>query len=558
MLTLTSLKSEITADKKYNELDSKSWETKLHERAVDVKFDDVLEELIPMYVSKIDALRAYLMDDESGIKIAPFTKEGKLKTEYEVYQEFCKKADEYHYAQTKEQRLLDKLACCLKEQELRKAKLVTRIPHHTTYYCDYTNGNDANDGLSADNAHSWKTINQYTTTTVRTAGDILLVRANQTHDCSGASIVCDEDGNVDNWIKIVGCDATTNDPWNDDSNVKPILDFNYQNYYFNIGQDDYWWIERLDIRKSGSGNGQLAIGTASNTTGNQITQCYVKDCDISDGNANTVEGIYILNCNCTLDGCTFVNTNGVSLFASYCIIVAKNCTFNGGASKPTANAVNFSGSIVYFDNCSFGLTTEYTSAILYMGFSFGLAVLRNCSYSGTLISRTSSATTGIVRVEDDDAVYGKHFTDYYQGVISRETASPRPGGSTSYVKMLPNVYCGLNNPLIIGEPLSGFTPKWLTKDVEYTVTVYARVGSAWDSALSASEAYLRCSYLSNASTAERTEIDSTETIANDTTWTAFTVTFTPLQTGFAYFWFYLAEYEDASEYIDVDDEPVVS
>lgn len=39
MLTLSALKSEITADKNFNTLDSKSWEVKLHERAVDVKYD---------------------------------------------------------------------------------------------------------------------------------------------------------------------------------------------------------------------------------------------------------------------------------------------------------------------------------------------------------------------------------------------------------------------------------------------------------------------------------------------------------------------------------------
>jgi hypothetical protein len=276
---------------------------------------------------------------------------------------------------------------------------------------------------------------------------------------------------------------------------------------------------------------------------------------MTNGNASTIEGFYLNGyCIATLDSCIIYDANGTAINNTSGILYMYNCTLNAGASKPSAYCIVSTG-YVYAYGCSFGVTTNYTTAICLA--SAGEINLVNCTYGGTLYI-TNESRVGILRVEDNGGTYGSHLSMTTQGEISRQTASPRDGGSASYAKMTSFEECGPNNMLRLGTKSYGFSPKWLTKDIEYTITVYARVGSAWDSALSASEAFLKVSYLSNASTAARTEVQSTETIANDTTWTAFTVTFTPLQTGFAYIWFYLAEYEDASEYIDVDIEPVVS
>jgi hypothetical protein len=97
--------------------------------------------------------------------------------------------------------------------------------HGTVYYIDLTNGDDANDGLEANDDHSWLTIAKYTSVTVRTAGDIAKVRANTTQ-VIGANVIFDEDGTTDALISIIGCDSVVNDPWGDASDVRPIFDLN--------------------------------------------------------------------------------------------------------------------------------------------------------------------------------------------------------------------------------------------------------------------------------------------------------------------------------------------
>ena len=59
---------------------------------------------------------------------------------------------------------------------------------------------NANDGLATTTA--WSHLNQYTTDTVRSAGDILKIRANQTHLYAGVDIIFDEDGTVASYIEL--------------------------------------------------------------------------------------------------------------------------------------------------------------------------------------------------------------------------------------------------------------------------------------------------------------------------------------------------------------------
>jgi hypothetical protein len=618
-LTLEKLKTEISVNKDYA-LDQKAWEKLIAVRQIDFKFDEDIERLIPMYTRKIDGIRIQLRE-EGTIQIAPYDKDGHIKDSKTVVDEFNSKVQDCQSAYDKEQRLIDKLACCLKEQELRKAELVTRSPHHTDYYVDFANGNDAHDGLktadltvdsTSDTTHltdaaltggddyingdflwnstvgagslisdfdaasdtailataivgmqagdtyyiikAFKTINYYTTTTVRTAGDRLFVRANTTmaQGTAAADITFDEDGTIDAWISIIGCDATTNDPWNDNSDVKPIIDFENAAYQVNLSGDAFWYFENIVFKLSADTSGCVSCSNGTTTLG----LAKFVGCEILDGYVSGCEGMQI-NGIAYLDSCTFSNTYGAAIYAGEAAVAyINNCVFNKGA-QATAYALSVVG-LIYITNTTFGLTTEFATAIVYFGSqSSGYVYMRNCSYSGTFSSFANESTLGArIFVEDEDAVYGANSAYFYNGTISRQTASPRSGGSASYAKMLSNANCGLISPLILGEGISGFTPVLATADVEITITVYARVGSAWDTPLGSGEAYLKASYLSNGASAARTETLSTQTITNDGEWTAFTVQFTPLQTGLVYLWFYLAEYEDASEYIDVDDEPV--
>lgn len=540
MATLDELKTELSTAKDYKELDKKAWLEKIAYRGITRNSQKDIDWWKEMYPRKIADIRQELANGIVVDTHEPLTKE-----------QYAQAYDEkLTYLKGKEARLLDKLAAVLKEEEYRKAGTVVRTDLHDqgTYYIDYTNGNDSNDGLSTGQA--WKTINKYTTTTARTAGDIAYVRANQTHDCSGADIVFDEDGDEDNWIKIIGCDATDNDPWDDDSDVRPVIDFGDAAYQVNCSGDRYWWLENLWFYRSGDSAGCINVGGGSSTLG------FLKlvECKISDGAASNVEGVVVqITGRVQCDTCEFVDTYGYSVDNNGdCWL--KNCTFNGGSTSQATAAVANRGTC-YIEDSAFGDSSQFSVAIFRP--DGGAIYARNCFYTGTLLVNTES-TTGDLFMEDEDATFEGHSTYSYTGTITRATDSPRAGGADSHAKMTSNAYCGPSDPLTLGHRMYGFAQIWLEASAEKTITVYARTGSAWDSALTAAEAYLTASYLDSAADCGRTIAQSTEQITNDAAWTAFTVTITPLKTGFVYLWFSLAKYEDAGEYIDVDIKPVVN
>jgi hypothetical protein len=250
----------------YSKLSALQWEEKIFYRAVNVKFPYQLKELVDnMYPKKIAKIEDMLYNQPLTIP-AGLDRQGVL-----AY------IDEYqNFLNDKIKRLTEKYAICTKMLSLRESKAVfdkgDYKMHGTLYYIDYASGNDANDGLEANNDHAWKTTNKYTTTTVRTAGDIAYVRANKTETCT-ADIVTDENGTSSAYNYIIGCDATVNDPWNDDSDVKPTIDFNDGAYQINLTSDAYWWLERLNIIQSADTNGNVYLSSAY--------QVYIKSCNIT-------------------------------------------------------------------------------------------------------------------------------------------------------------------------------------------------------------------------------------------------------------------------------------
>jgi len=548
-LTLKNLESELASHKDYKDLDQKEWEEKIEYRAITKRSQKDFDYLIPMYVRKIGWIREQLRETGIDIKVVPQLSDGRMKSTAEIVDEMNSQLDEINMLTAKEERLFDKLAVCLKEVELRKNNLVTRTDLHdaTLIYIDYDNGNDENDGETTGN--SIKTITEYTTTQVRTPGDIGYLRAGITWDqgTETKDISFDESGTLDNYIKIIGCDAVTNDPWGDADDTKPIIDFEDAAYQVNLIGDSYWWLENLDIKQGNDGYGNVYSYSGWFN--------YLKNCVVSD---SPQIGIRIDNSIMTVDSCEMYdlsNGGGQIYIQTDSYMLMKSCILNAGAGLGSIYGVYVKGKADIIDT-SFGITTQFAALGIYFYENCSIH-LRNCPYTGTMYSTTFKKGMK-VSSEDEDGVYGGQKTLTYEGTITKETADPRSGGATSYAKMLPNAYCGPCKPLVLGNDLSGFSAVWLTKDVEKTITVYARTGSAWDSALAAGEAFLTASYLSNGATATRTEVSSAEQITNDAEWTAFTVTITPLQTGFVYLWFILAEYEDTTEYIDVDILPVVT
>lgn len=612
-LTLTEFKAEIVHHKDYDKLTVSQWDKRIQYRGFDERSQKDFNYFEPMYVKKIAVLREHLADNwEFSARISA---NGKKLGEEAL-------PDEWYYCVAKEKRLVDKLACVLKEQQLRKDKLVVRSDIHDAvnrYMCftptdsatltgtwtftnasnsvtsGVANGNalaevDAGDYVRQSDGTAWYEVtavpdddtitiatnfqqathtdaigaskcadydtmdgstiakafvsmNQYTTTEARTAGDILYVRANETHGTNGVDITFDEDGTVDDYIKIIGCDATTNDPWSDSSDVKPIVDFEDKAYQVSVNGDLRWYFELLDFRQSNDTNGAVYVYASHHA--------YFKDCVFQDGNTSSVHGIYSkLSANVWLDGCSFLNTNGIAIFGNRTNIMIKDCTIDAGVAGATDGLYGETSNIWIYNTTIAGSNAFGTAAIRT---NYGSIIhMRNVTFG----TETYSIASALDRIysEDNDGTFESHIGRFRHGTVERDTGTVRSGGADTSAKITPNVHCGQLLPMTI----SGYDTGqhdfaiWTQADTAITVTVYASVGSAWDAALTAAECYIKTSHLSNAGTAARTLTQSSEQIANDTTWTALTTTITPAREGFVYVTFFLAEYEDASEHVFVD------
>src|SRR4030042_124906 len=198
------------------------WDVLSKYRCVHRKYYDVLKPLLPMYERKINALWQYLEERREtlmgyGLDKVQFEKVSEFKT---VLQKIRRLEDKYY---TVKQELAGRDLGHFKRKEL----------YGTTYFQDPVDGNDANTGLSI--AQAWLTVAKYTSVTVRTAGDILKVRANKTETIA-AIVNFDEDGTKNALTEIRGC-SIADDPWSDGSDVKPIFDMNGGAFYFNAVAD---------------------------------------------------------------------------------------------------------------------------------------------------------------------------------------------------------------------------------------------------------------------------------------------------------------------------------
>jgi len=626
-LTLKDLETEIALSADFKDYDEAAWEEKSQAIQVATKPTDNLPLLRDQMVAKIGRMRDQLTGNWSGM-LHPSVDGITLKTSTEIMAELN---DVLQQNISKQKRLMECLACTLKEIELRDAGLVRDRIVRSNYYIDYTNGIDTAAGTKqgnftadagtdtttivdaelngltiTDNAASsgdyvwnvtrglgsyvdswtdatdtivltgaiagqttgdtyyiisaWKTITKYTES-ARTAGggDTAYLRAGITwpQGTLAVDITFLTDGGIDLYQSIIGCDDTASgvDPWGDNSDVKPIIDFADGAYQFVITGDDFWYFNRLDIKQSADPTGAVYAQTSYGIK--------LENCDISDSGASSTEGLYARGSYVALDTCTFTDCWSASVYAyESAYIIMNDCIVDAGAIRGSTYALYAGlGSIIEAQDCSIAPSNTFSTREIGTS-SISKICLRNCTFgiaADTLVNNMGDA----IFSEDDDGTFESHYQEYYRGKITRATASPRAGGADSYAVMVPTAKCGVNSPLRLGNSMSGFARIWATKDIEINVSVYARVGTAWDGALTAAQCYATFSWLNNAVTAARTLTQSTETISNVADWTtgvhAFTSgNITPLQTGWVYIWFYVAHWEDATEEIWVDIKPVIS
>ena len=119
-LTTAKLQAEIAASAVYKDLDVKAWETNIAAKQIQ-RFDDTeLTGLIKQYTESISDIRTRLRETGLDIKVVPLDKDGKVKDSATLVAEMNAQMEEMNNLVAKEKHLLDKLACCLKQQEIIK------------------------------------------------------------------------------------------------------------------------------------------------------------------------------------------------------------------------------------------------------------------------------------------------------------------------------------------------------------------------------------------------------------------------------------------------------
>lgn len=496
---------------------------------------------IPFFSRQVDKVTKY--PDALKYKIYDDFRQthNKEPTETQILKEFDKRA---FYLMHKLARLTAK-----KRAVMHKINNVgdTGKEHKTVYYIDLDAGNDGNTGLST--VQAWLTLQQYTTNTVRTAGDIAYVRAN-TSQVLAANVVFDEDGTVTDFIKIIGCDSAVNDPWGDGSDVKPIVDCGGAANQLLLIDDNCWWIERFNIS---NGTSNVIYYIRSNAG-------VCKDCDIHD---NTTQGCEAYMSNILFTGCSFYSNINTSLKIVLSHTNILNSKFDGGVATTDIGLMNNGGAIVELDNCDFGVTTQHDIYDIYLRYSVGRLYGRNIIFNSPtdlVITGGGLRDTGIsAHVENYGNTHGDNRSWYYNGTVKSDASILHAGGADSSAKIEPNTKCTLNHALTLS---SGFFDRTVIPGFAVwcpasptTVTVYIRSLGAWATYPTSSELYLSAMYWNGSDFVESTK--SIQVLSDGTTWVAFTTTFTPSDEGWAYVNVFLKKYE-ASKGCYVDIKPVVS
>ena len=526
------------------ELSWAEWDLKSRYRGVDCKVPELLPPVIEMYENKIPRLQFILEQEREKyaelLKISSATMDD------------VNKVPEVAILISKIARLQDKLITCQKELQGRDLGTLPRLAkdlHHTLYYIDLDEGNDGSAGTAIGTA--WLTIAKYTTTTVRTAGDIAYVRANTSQDSSGSSIIVDESASSKALIQLIGCDSVTNDPWSDGSDVKPFVSFGDTSENFIMSTDSRWGFTRLVFKESTSSFGVFGCYYGGSTK-------WI-DCEFTDHSGGNVSGFkaqisgYMEFENCIFKDNLFYNAWMVRSSAKFV-----GCAFDGGVTTTNKGLYASENSLLEVIDSAFGGTTEHETVDIEM-YQNSRAILRNTTYTITpLVSAYGNNYDGFIGEEDSNGVFGASIIRQNIGTVTKDTTI-KTGNATFSSKMEGSSLCGVVNPLTLNNFSSIDFPfnTYLEKDSEYTLTVKIRSLGTWGTYPTAAQLYMETSYLSNGATAARAVDTSTEVISTAEDWVSFTTTFTPLQDGIAYTTVKLGLYEDAGDGCYVNGEITV-
>jgi hypothetical protein len=239
--------------------------------------------------------------------------------------------------------------------------------------------------------------------------------------------------------------------------------------------------------------------------------------------------------------------------------IVEGTIFNKGAGIGTEEGMIVNGRADIKDS-TFGATTHHTIADIVLGANLaGIARLRNVTLNSTdaLYGVIQSYPETAVYSEDHGQVKGAHKSFYKQGTITKDTGVLHAGGAPSSAKVEPTTFCNVNTPLTLAEDvLKSDFQIWCPASAT-TITVYIRSFGVWTAYPTASELYIDAEYWDGATAKRVKSTASTQVLADETTWVAFTTTFTPSAAGWAYVRVNLKKYQSAKG-IYVDVKPVVS
>jgi hypothetical protein len=383
------------------------------------------------------------------------------------------------------------------------------------------------------------------------AGDIVKLRANQTHKHGGINLLLGYNGTINNWITFKGCDSV-DDPWSDGSDVRPIIDFDNTNFNVSQSVDNYWKIEHLALKASIDSSGIWSIGSS---------WVRFEDCKFFDsGDGIGDEAIGASACKYVyIKDCIFDNVYGNAITVNDCnTVLIEGCISDGdtvGGGNPTRAAVSAVDSTVLLKDCSFGVTDPHDLADILVDNAhvFG----RNVKLGSSTEVTFNGVTFGFVSLEDDEQNHLAYRRWNYQGNLSRTTAVNRSGSGGTAWSVLgePNSNCGVEIPLyIMGEWLYG-VPIQLS-GAEQTITVYAyadSTGGGWTP--DNTEFYFEIEHYES-SGVWATDKSSEAFVAEDV-WKSFSITLTPGAAGPAYLKAVLKDYVAGGK-IYIDPTPVFS
>lgn len=379
--------------------------------------------------------------------------------------------------------------------------------------------------------------NQFTTDLLRTAGDIVYVRRNQTHLIMAVVVNFDEDGTKALPMEFVGDDGTG---WAGDADVKPTFNFGTSSFNFNTSGDDYWNFRRIIINGGSNVQGVFIVG------GNfdWFYDCATQNCTGGGYGVTFLwngQNYYFENCAWTGN-----SNNAVNQYqGSYAKFV--NCTWNGN-SNCLANGAT--GAVADLIGCSFGTSSANTGYNIYCGTN-AKAYARNCVFeAGATKIQAAGAKSGVYS-EDHNSVKGDHKAWFYEGTIIKDTVTVRVGGASSSAKVAPSTTIATYPYLFTIFEACMYAPA-----VAKTYSLYM-LGNAWTTLPTAGQLYTEVEYFDEAGTAHKTTSVSTAVLAVNDLWYEFPVTVHPAADGLLRIRAYLTKYQ-AGAYVYVDIKPVVS